>query len=127
MFADPDKTVAEAARVLRPGGLGAFCMTTPIRDICFDPVSNAVLPTLAASYFELSRVDDGEVSEYQRPYGAWVRLFRQHGLIVDDLIELQPPANATTTYTNYVPLAWAERWPAEHIWRVRKIGERQSS
>ncbi len=121
-FAPPDRTVAEVARVLRPTGLFAFCMATPILDVCDDTRVNQVLPHLVNDYFTLWSYDDGHSVTYQRPYGAWIRLFRQHGLIVEDLVELQAPASAKTTYADFVPHAWARRWPAEHIWKVRKAG-----
>jgi SAM-dependent methyltransferase len=119
VFARPTLTVPEAARVLRKGGLLAFCMSSPLRHLCVD-ADGVVSDRLLASYFTLDAIEDGHTVEYQLPYGAWVRLFRQHGLSVDDLLELRPPAGATTTYPGYAPLEWARRWPAEQIWRVRK-------
>jgi ubiquinone/menaquinone biosynthesis C-methylase UbiE len=119
-FARPDQTVAEASRVLKPNGLLAFCMSTPIRDICWDPVSDTISPQLTGDYFKLSMCDDGDSVCYQLPYGAWIRLFRQHSLVVEDLIELQAPERASTTYEGFVPAAWSQRWPAEHIWKLRK-------
>jgi SAM-dependent methyltransferase len=120
VFAVPENTVAEASRVLRPAGLFAFCMSTPIRDVCVDPAAGGVQSQLTADYFELSVLDDGESVEYQLPYGAWIRLFRRHSFVVEDLIELQAPAHATTTYSDFVPVAWARKWPAEHIWKLKK-------
>jgi SAM-dependent methyltransferase len=120
VFAPPGRVIEEASRVLRPGGLAALCMSTPIRDICFNPETGRVRSELMADYFGLSMFDDGESVEYQLPYGAWVRLFRSHGLIVEDLVELQAPPDASTTYSDFVPAPWAQRWPAEHIWKLRK-------
>jgi SAM-dependent methyltransferase len=120
VFASPERVMEEASRVLRPDGLVALCMSTPIRDICFDPENGRVTSGLIADYFSLSTVDDGESVEYQLPYGAWIRLFRSHGLVVEDLIELQAPPEATTTYSDFVSAPWAQRWPAEHIWKLRK-------
>ena len=120
VFASPYATVAEVSRVLRPAGLFAFCMSTPIRDVCFDAAAGMVTQRLAIDYFGLARIEDGESVEYQLPYGEWIRLFRRHGFIVEDLIELQVPAPAATTYSDFVPVPWARKWPAEHIWKLRK-------
>jgi Methylase involved in ubiquinone/menaquinone biosynthesis len=117
-FSRPQRTVAEAARVLRPNGRFAFCMSTPILDMCWDSATDTISPTLSSDYFSLSSLDDGKAVSYQLPYGAWIRLFREHSLIVDDLVELRPPEHASTTYS--VPEDWARRWPAEHIWKLTK-------
>jgi SAM-dependent methyltransferase len=121
VFAEPEYTVGEASRILRPGGLFAFCMSTPIRDMCFDRAADQVTSQLTSDYFGLSHFDDDEGVTYQLPYGAWVRLFRRCGLTVEDLVELQAPAHATTTYSDFAPAAWARKWPAEHIWKLRKV------
>lgn len=122
VFATPEKVVAQVSRVLRPAGLFAFCMSTPIRDMCFDPTLGRVESQLKGSYFGLSVTDDGEAVEYQLPYGAWVRLFRRHAFVVEDLVELQAPERHVTTYADFVAADWARRWPAEHIWKLIKAG-----
>jgi hypothetical protein len=40
--------------------------------------------------------------------------------VIEDLLELRPAADATSTYRDAVDRDWARRWPMEHIWRVRK-------
>jgi SAM-dependent methyltransferase len=120
VFAPPQATVPEASRVLKRNGLFAFCMSSPIRDICYDPASNTVASKLTSNYFSLSAFDDGASIEYQMPYGEWIRLFRRHELDVEDLIELRPADDATTTFADFVPVTWARQWPAEHIWKLRK-------
>ncbi len=120
-FASPRATIAEVSRVLRPEGHFVFCISTPVRDLCFDPAANEVTSQLARDYFALSTFDDGQSVEYQLPYGDWIRLFRRNEFIVEDLVELQAPERATTSYSDFVPVAWAQRWPAEHIWKLRKV------
>jgi hypothetical protein len=62
---------------------------------------------------------DGTV-EFNLPYGAWIRLFRDCGLVVEDLIEPRPEPGATSTYQDAQGAAWSRRWPAECLWRLRK-------
>ncbi len=119
-FARPERTVAEASRLLRPGGRFAFNISSPIRDICWDTDSDSVAPRFSSAYFSLESIEDDDTVSYQLPYGEWIRLFRSNGLILDDLIELRPPAGARTSYSDYVPLDWARRWPAENIWKLSK-------
>ena len=116
-FARPDYTVAEASRLLRPGGRFAFNSASPLLSICWNEESDAVSNSLQEDYFGIDAIedDDGSVS-YQRTYGDWIRLFRKHHLIVEDLVEIRPDPNAETTYPDFVPLEWARRWPAESLW-----------
>jgi SAM-dependent methyltransferase len=118
-FCDPLRTVPEAARLLRPGGLLAFSAGTPIHFICWDESADRVGTTLRANYFEHRRDDDGSTVSFSLPYGEWVALFRDNGFQIESLIELRPPEDATTTYNDFVTYEWARQWPAEQIWRAR--------
>ncbi|MGD0453303.1 MAG: class I SAM-dependent methyltransferase [Solirubrobacteraceae bacterium] len=120
-FADPHLTIPEAARLLRPGGLLAFSMNTPILDLAWPLAAAHPGERLAVDYWDLHVCEaPGEPVEFQLPYGTWIALFRESGFVVEDLIELRPPADATSSYRDEHDLAWARRWPMEHIWRVRR-------
>ena len=121
-FADPYEAIPEATRLLRPGGLLAFCLSSPLLEICYNDASERVTTTLEKPYFDLHRIEDGGQIAFQLPYGAWIRLFRENGLLVERLEELRPDEGAETTYTGYVDIEWARRWPAEILWSVRKEG-----
>jgi hypothetical protein len=101
--------------------LFAFCISSPIRDLCWNAPADPVSPELQRDYFGLHALDDGDDAvSYQLTYGDWIRLFRGNSFEVEDLIELQAPENATTTYEDFAPADWARRWPAENIWKLRK-------
>jgi SAM-dependent methyltransferase len=119
-FCDPALTVPEAARLLRPGGDLVFCSATPLHMVCDD--GKRVTRKLHQDYFGMRRFDwSGEGTiDFQLEHGEWIRLFRRHGFLIEDLIELRAPEGATTTYTEFVDETWARRWPAEQIWKVRK-------
>jgi SAM-dependent methyltransferase len=119
-FADPYRTVPEVARLLRPGGLFAFSHHSPIESIHWALDADTVGERLVLDYFGLHQVDDGEDTWFQLPYGEWIRLFRANDFIVEDLIEPRPGPDATSSYRSPEELAWARRWPAEEIWRLRR-------
>jgi len=86
-------------------------------------VSFPLVPSdgLAVDYWDLHRiVVPDEPLLYQLPYGEWIRLFREHDLVIESLLELRPPADASSSYRDSTDREWARRWPMEHIWRVRK-------
>jgi SAM-dependent methyltransferase len=119
-FADPYRTVPEAARLLRPGGLFAFSHESPIATICWPLDAEDVGDRLLVDYFGMHAIDDGETISFQLPYGEWIRLFRANGFLVEDCIEPRPAPDAVSTYRSAETLAWSRRWPAETIWRLRK-------
>ena len=119
-FADPYRTVPEAARLLRPGGLFAFSHHSPIETICWPLDADEVGEQLALDYFGMHRIDVDDEVCFQLPYGDWIRLFRANRFVVEDLIELQPGPNAASSYRSASALSWARRWPAEEIWLLRR-------
>jgi len=119
-FADPYRTVPEAARLLRPGGLFAFCHHSPLETICWPLDADEVGERLALDYFGMHQFDDGEEVFFNLPYGEWIRLFRANGFVIEDLIEPQPGPDATSSYRSAAALAWARHWPGEEIWRLRR-------
>src|SRR6476646_357235 len=68
-FADPYRTVPEAARLLRPGGLFAFNHHSPLETICWPLDAEEVGERLALDYFGMHAIDDGEDVSFQLPYG----------------------------------------------------------
>ena len=119
-WADPRLVMPEAARLLRPGGLLAFSITSPFATVCVDPDTDLVEPRLHLSYFGLHRLEDERLVNFQLPFGEWIALFSRHGLDLLELVEPQPPEGARSTYWNEEETAWARRWPSEAIWRARK-------
>jgi hypothetical protein len=108
--------------VLRPGGLLAFSMMTPFADACWPGGAETPGSQLTVDYFGMHRREGEDAIEFQLGYGDWIRLFTASGLVVEDLVELHPPPDATSTYFGEDHLAWARRWPLEHIWKARKAG-----
>lgn len=119
-FTDPNESIPEAARLLRTGGILAFCISGPIREIHYDNEADTVTERLTEPYFGMMSWKVEGMTSFTLNYGDWIRLFRTCGLAIERLEEPQPDEHATTTYEGYTPLAWARKWPAEIIWVVRK-------
>jgi len=121
-FADPYATVPEAARLLRPGGLLAFCGATPLVEMCYPEDGDHPGDRLLLDYFSMWCLRYEGYAEFMLPYGAWIRLFRAHGFVIEDLIELRPGPDVASSYRDEADRDWYRRWPGEQIWKVRKEG-----
>lgn len=124
-FTDPHVTVPEVARVLRPGGAFVFNVASPFIWCCWPDGDEPAGHALTRPYFGGGRTllpdEDGlPWVEWQVTYGEWIRVFRANGFVVDDLIELRPSEDASSTYTTYATHAWARDYPGENIWKLRK-------
>jgi SAM-dependent methyltransferase len=124
-WGDPDRTVPEVARVLRPGGVLVFCATSPLFRLCWDARRGrwgAPGDRLRAAYFGLRAEPEGDGAvSFALPYGEWVRRFRAHGLAIEALAEPRPPPGGVSPFYPDAT-GWARRWPAEVIWKARREG-----
>jgi len=120
-FADPARSIPEAARVLRPGGLLAFSHLSPLYEITVADGADHAGRKLARDYFGLRMFSDADgLVSANLPYGEWIRLFRSCGLLVEDLLETRPKPDPDLTGRQRADNEWARRWPSECIWRLRR-------
>jgi len=124
IWAEPRMWLPEAARLLRPGGRLVFLRNSILSILCATD-EGGTLDRLVRPQFGSYRHDwrafDGGI-EFHPPHGEWIRLLRANGFHVVDLLELEPPPEATDhPYYDYVKLEWARRWPAEEIWVADKV------
>ena len=121
-WSDPTYSVSEATRVLVPGGRLVFNTASPWLRVCYEDSSDRITAGLHHSYFDLGALDEGDGARtYTLTYGAWIRVFRTNGLVVEDLIEPRPAPDALSSYYTCDPADWANRWPGETLWVTQKI------
>jgi SAM-dependent methyltransferase len=120
-FCDPHVSVPEVARLLRPGGLLAFCCTHPMLYLTWDDKNERQTRKLQIDYADLGRLalEEGTI-DWVLPPGSWIRVLRANGFDIEDLRELLVGPDASTTYDDFAPPKWARRWPAEWIWKARR-------
>ncbi len=124
IWCDPFVWIPEAHRLLRSGGELVFLGNSPLAIVCTPESGAAVEPVLHRPYFDLHRVDwtscevDPGGIEFNLPISEWLRLFRETGFEVVDFLELRVPAGSPDRYST--PGSWAEKWPAEQVWKLRK-------
>ena len=120
-FCDPDLAVPECARLLRDGGRLVFSVGTQLVYLTWDTARFRQTRRLQVPWQARRVVDSGEGTvDVVWSHGEWIRTFRAHDLVVDDLVEVVAPPEATTTY-DFVPHDWARRWPAEEIWCLTRV------
>ena len=124
IWCDPHIWIPEAHRILKPGGQLVFLGNSPLAMLC-TPLDGSDNDTrLHRSYFDLHRLDwtqadsDPGGIEFNLPISSWLRLFRKTGFEVLDYLEVQVPPGSPDRFGT--PGAWAESWPAEQVWKLRR-------
>jgi SAM-dependent methyltransferase len=123
LWADPYRWVPEAARLLRPGGRLVFLVNAFLLVLCMHEQEGIpATEQLRRPAFGLNRLEwpDEPGVEFHLSHGQWIRLLRQSGFEVEDLVEVRPGPNATTRFP-FVNLEWARRWPCEEVWKARRM------
>jgi SAM-dependent methyltransferase len=126
IWCDPYRWIPEAARILRPGGQLVFLGNSTLLMLCTGP--DALEDTSASTCLErplfgmhrFEWIDDISV-EFHLPHGKMIDLLIDSGFEIEALIDVEVPADATTTYP-FVTAEWASKWPCEEVWKVRKRG-----
>jgi SAM-dependent methyltransferase len=127
LWADPYAWIPEAARILKPGGWLMFLTNSPLVTITIPDEGDDEAPAgteLLRPYFGLHRTTwQGDDSvEFHLPHGELVRLLLASGFEIERLVEIQAPPGATTRWTSIATPEWANKWPSEEAWFVRKRG-----
>lgn len=121
LWCEPAAWIAEAARLLRPGGRLAFLTSSVLVSLCVPEAEGNATDRLARPQRDQYRVQwPGGGVEYHPPHSTWIRVLRAAGFTVEAFHELYAPVTATTPrYYEIAEPWWASRWPVEDLWVAR--------
>ena len=119
----PDRWVAEAARLLRPGGRLVFVTNSVLATLCVPAEEGFAQERLMRPQRGLHRVEwPGGGVEFHPSHGEWIRVLSVNGFVVQALHELYAPADAAThQYYDIATAQWASQWPVEDLWAARLV------
>jgi SAM-dependent methyltransferase len=123
IWCEPRAWIGEASRLLRPDGELVFLRFSTLAMLCM-PATGQVTTTLQRPLRDLARLEwpDDPAVEFHPSAGELFRILRQRGFIVNDIIEVYAPHDAVDApYYDHIPARWARQWPAEEIWRARRM------
>ena len=116
-WCEPERWIAEAARLLRPGGRLVFLTNSVLAALCVPDEEGFAGDRLLRSYAEIAHVAwPGGGIEHHAAHGEWIRVLRDAGMVVEALHELTPTDGTTPEYYDIASAEWAARWPVEDVW-----------
>jgi SAM-dependent methyltransferase len=120
LWCEPEAWLAEAARLLRPGGRLIFLTNHPLLMLTVPADEGASTRQLERPLFGMRRMEWSEGGvEFHLPHGEMIRVLGEAGFVVESLHELQAPEDGDTRF-DFVDLDWARSWPCEEIWSAQR-------
>lgn len=121
IWCDPYLWVPEAARLLRPGGRLVF-LANSVQVMLCSPLDDTMPADgqLHRAQFGMHAFSWSDGSyEFHLAHGDMIRLLRENGFEIEELLELQAPEGAVSRHES-VRADWARQWPYEEVWKARK-------
>lgn len=122
VWCDSPAWIAQAARLLRPGGRLVFLTCSVLVTLCVPEEGGHATGQLQRPQREkyVTRWAGGGV-EYHPSHGDWIRELTGHGFVVEALHELYAPDDAQPApFYEIAQPEWAQQWPAEDLWVARR-------
>ena len=121
VWCDPRRWVAEAARLLRPGGRLVFLTNSVLATLCVPEEEGFAGECLQRPQRDLNRITwPGGGTEFHPGHGDWIRILSDNGFTIEALHELYaPPGSRTPAYYEIATAEWAGSWPVEDLWVAR--------
>jgi SAM-dependent methyltransferase len=124
IWCNPYAWIPEAARVLRPGGRLVFLCNGLLAMLCSSPDDTedvSIGACLRRPLFGMHRQEwaDQDGVNFHLPHGEMIRVLRESGFEVEQLLELAPVDDRDLEVVA-IPHDWARQWPAEEVWCARK-------
>ncbi|MEM6578263.1 MAG: hypothetical protein AAF678_07210, partial [Pseudomonadota bacterium] len=125
IWCDPHVWLAEAHRLLRPGGKLVFLghhpfvvLTTPADGAACERVLHRPYRGLHIEDWRDVPIDPGGI-EFNLTQSGWVQLFAETGFTITGYQELFAPEDAEEDEYE-IPADWARDYPAEQVWHLQK-------